>query len=298
MSVFVTCRAVACARITERMRRGRKLAWSVVAGLGALACALTLAPATADVRTAPPAALAPPVAPPLAVREAQLAAREHAAINRVLAYTPSVSSGGSRVREVALTFDDGPSPYTPAVIAVLKRLHVPATFFQTGASISTYPQIAREELEVGLGIGDHTQTHPFLAALSGPAQRDEIVGAARRIQAYGAPYPRLFRPPYDSYDAGTLGLARAANMLTVLWNVDTRDYSRPGAGAIAATAIAGARPGSIILMHDGGGPREQTVAALPLVIRGLRRRSFRLVTVGRLLLEDPPPPPRRPAARR
>jgi peptidoglycan/xylan/chitin deacetylase (PgdA/CDA1 family) len=271
-------------------------------GLGALALALVAAPGTADVRLQAAAPPPPLPAPPLTVREARLAVREHAAISRVLGYTSSVSSGGPGVREVALTFDDGPSVYTPAVIEVLKRLHVPATFFQTGSSIASYPLIARQELEVGLGIGDHTETHPFLAALAPGAQRAEIIAGARHIHQYGAPYPRLFRPPYESYDQGTLAVARAARMLMVLWSVDTRDFSRPGAAQIVASAVSAARPGAIILMHDGGGPRDQTVAALPGVIRGLRRRHFRLVTVGRLLLDDPPPrpppaaAPRRPGA--
>jgi peptidoglycan/xylan/chitin deacetylase (PgdA/CDA1 family) len=281
------------------MRPGLRLALAVAAVLGALAGALELAPPTVDVGHLV-AGLATRPPPPLSAREARLEVLEHAAINRILGYTTTVSSGGSAVREVALTFDDGPSAFTPAVIAILQRLHVPATFFQTGYSITAYPQFARRELDVGLGIGDHTLTHPFLAVMTPSAQQAQIVGAARQIHAYGAPYPRLFRPPYESFDSATLTAARNANMLMVLWSVDTRDFSRPGVGRIVATALSGARPGAIILMHDGGGPRAQTVAALPRVIRGLRRRHFRLVTVGRLLLDDPPAPPEaasRPAAR-
>ncbi len=273
------------------MRPGWKIALALLAALGALAAVLVLPPATVDVRRL--VAVAPSLAaPPLTIREARLAARERAAIDRVLRYTSTVSRGGTRAREVALTFDDGPSSFTPAVVAVLRRLHVPATFFQTGYSITAYPQFARLELEVGLGIGDHTLTHPFLAALAPGAQQGQILGAARQIHAYGAPYPRLFRPPYESFDAATLSASEAAHMLMVLWSVDTRDFSRPGVRAIVAAALAGAGPGAIVLMHDGGGPRAQTVAALPGIIRGLRRRHLRPVTVGRLMLDDPPPAPR------
>ncbi|MGI8802344.1 MAG: polysaccharide deacetylase family protein [Solirubrobacteraceae bacterium] len=277
------------------MPRGRKIAATVAGaiagaiavGLTCLAGLLVLAPTTDDfaLRLAAPAVLPPP---PLTVREARLAVREHAAVNRVLRYTRMVSSGGSRVREIALTFDDGPSPFTPPIIAILQRLHVPATFFQVGAQIANFPRIARQELEVGLGIGDHTLTHPFLAVLPPAQQRAEIIGDARQIHAYGAPYPRLFRPPYESFSHVTLAAAAGVRMLMVLWSVDTRDFSRPGARQIADTAISGARPGAIILLHDGGGLREQTVAALPLIVRGLRQRRYRLVTIGRLLLEDPP----------
>ncbi len=277
------------------MRPGRKLALASVALLGACTTVLVLAPPTVDrPRVTPPVRYPPP---PLTVREARLAAREHAAINHVLTYTPRVFSGGPRVREVALTFDDGPGPFTPAVIATLKRFHVPATFFQVGTAIAGFPQLARSELLAGFGVGDHTETHPFLAALPPAAQRTQIVGEARRIHDYGAPYPRLFRPPYESFDPTTARIVRAADMLMVLWSVDTKDFSRPGIASIAATAFAQVRPGAIILMHDGGGPRGQTVAALPRVISGLRRRGYRLVTVGRLMLDDPPPVPRHVARR-
>jgi peptidoglycan/xylan/chitin deacetylase (PgdA/CDA1 family) len=281
------------------MRPGRKLALASIALLGAIAALLVLAPATVD-RGAANALPPPEPAPTLTVREARLAAREHAAINRVLRYTSLVFSGGRRVREAALTFDDGPSRFTPAVIATLKRLHVPATFFQVGTGIAGFPQFARSELLAGFAVGDHTETHPFLAALTPAAQRTQIIGEAHRIQNYGAPYPRLFRPPYESFDPTTASIARGANMLIVLWSVDTQDYARPGVAKIAATAFAQVRPGAIILMHDGGGPRAETVAALPRVIRGLRSRGYRLVTVGRLMLDDPPPAPvrRAPAARR
>jgi peptidoglycan/xylan/chitin deacetylase (PgdA/CDA1 family) len=276
------------------MRRGWRLAGIVLVALGVLAGALVRAPATADLHFGGPV----PVrlaGPTLTVRQARLRARVDVAIDRVLGYTSTLRAGGSRRREVALTFDDGPSPYTPAIIAVLTRLHVPATFFPTAKMVAAYPAIARQELEVGVGIGDHTVTHPFLAALSSPAQRAEILGAADRLRAAGAPFPRFFRPPYESFDQATLDVARAAHMLMVLWSVDTRDFSRPGARRIVATAVSGARPGAIILMHDGGGPREQTVAALPRLVRDLRARRFNLVTVGRMLLEDPPPRPGPPA---
>ena len=277
------------------MRAARRVAETIAAALVVVVAPLVLAAPTIEVAIVhrppgpAPVLVLPP--PPLTVREARLARREHLAINRILRYTSQVSSGGTAVREVALTFDDGPSPYTGAVLAILRRLHVPATFFQTGTSIANFPRQARQELELGVSIGDHTETHPFLAALPSAAQRSEIIADAHRIHAYGAPYPRLFRPPYESFDPQTISLVRAAHMLMVLWSVDTRDFSRPGVGAIVATAVSDARPGGIILMHDGGGPREQTVAALPRIVALLRRRHYRLVTVGRLLLDDPPPPP-------
>jgi hypothetical protein len=205
--VFGVIGAGACAMIGP-MRPGRKLALASVALLGAIAAAFVLAPATVDRASVSSSARRYPQLT-LTAREARLAAREHAAINRVLTYTSRVFSGGRRGREVALTFDDGPGPFTPAVIATLKRLHVPATFFQVGTAIAGFPQFARSELLAGFGLGDHTETHPFLAALPPAAQRTQIVGEAHRIHDYGAPYPRLFRPPYESFDPATTGIARS-----------------------------------------------------------------------------------------
>ncbi|HEX3873076.1 MAG TPA: polysaccharide deacetylase family protein [Solirubrobacteraceae bacterium] len=252
-------------------------------------------PATAGAGPGSPVVHAQP--PPLSVREAAVAAAEHRAIDRVLAYTPYVSAGGDDQREIALTFDDGPSAYTQHLLGELRSLHVPATFFQIGYAISEFPRYAAREVEFGMAIGDHTLTHPFLANMSLASQRHEILGDADRIHAYGAAYPRLMRPPYESFNHLTTRVTRAAHMLMVLWSVDTADYTRPGVGRIVHTAVSGARPGAIILMHDGGGPRSETVAAVPRIVSALRRRHYRFVTVPRLMLDDPPPPPAKPKAK-
>jgi len=270
------------------MRAGRVLAALGVVGVcayGALAPARTAeAPRRVNsVHTTPP-----PPPPPLSVRAARLAVEETRAIHRILVSRSSVTRGGDRRREIALTFDDGPSSYTQGLLGELRRLHVPATFFQIGYAISRFPRYAARERSFGFAIGDHTLTHPFLASMPLAAQRHEVLGDARLIVAYGAPYPSLVRPPYGSFNADTIRVARAAGMLTVLWSVDTADYTRPGVGRIVRNAVSGARPGAIILMHDGGGPRSETVAAVPTIVGDLRRRHYRFVTVPRLMLEDPP----------
>jgi peptidoglycan/xylan/chitin deacetylase (PgdA/CDA1 family) len=225
-----------------------------------------------------------------AVAPAGITPQQTAAIDRVLRYTNTISAGGGRRREIALTFDDGPSTFTPQVLAILRQEHAPATFFQMGRAIQQFPDLARDEFNDGYPIADHTFTHPPLARLSARDQKNEIAGAAKAIHAYGAPYPRLFRPPFGSFNATTLKILRAQHMLMVMWTVDTRDFSQPGAQRIIYTALSGARPGAIILMHDAGGPRAQTVAALPRIIKVLRRRHYRLVTVPQLILDDPPAP--------
>lgn len=112
----------------------------------------------------------------------------------------------------------------------------------------------------GFVIGDHSQTHPFLAKLRESAQASQLASPARAIRSAGAPYPRLFCPPYGSFNDTTLRLLNRMRMLTVLWSGDVRDYVRPGTRQIVTRALAAVRPGAIILMHDAGGDRSQTAA--------------------------------------
>ncbi len=211
------------------------------------------------------------------------------AVERVLRYTPYMNKGTARKREVALSFDDGPSIYTPRILRVLSRTHTPATFFVIGKEVKLYPRFVRDEVQEGSQVGDHTETHPFMSLLPAAAQQAEVVDAANAIHAAGAPYPSLWRPPYGAFNQTTLAILRSRRMLMTLWTVDTSDYIRPGRAKIAYVALSGARPGTIILMHDGGGDRSETVAALPRIIAALKRRGYRLVTVGQLVEDDPPP---------
>ncbi|MGA2929354.1 MAG: polysaccharide deacetylase family protein [Solirubrobacteraceae bacterium] len=216
-------------------------------------------------------------------------AAEAGAINRTLAYTPYVRIAGAQHRELALTFDDGPGPYTPAMLAVLRRAGVPATFFEVGIEERYFHASTSEIVSRGDVIGDHTDTHAPMSTLTTSQQRAQLLEQAAAIGAYGAPFPRLFRPPYGLWNATTLRLLRRYRMLMVLWTVDTSDYRLPGVRAIVHAAVAGARPGAIILLHDAGGNRLQTVEALPRIIKDLRARGYKLVTVPRLLLDNPPP---------
>ena len=210
-------------------------------------------------------------------------------IDRVLAYTPYVQLAGRREPDVALTFDDGPSSFTPQILQILTRMHAPATFFVVGRWARAYPRLVAAEARAGFAVGDHTEDHPPLAELSSGAQSAQLTDAASAIERAGAPSPHLFRPPYGSFNATTLATLRSLHMLMVLWSADTKDYSRPGVDRIVYVAVSGAQPGAIILMHDGGGDRSQTAAALPRIITRLRERHFRLVTVSQLVADDPPP---------
>jgi peptidoglycan/xylan/chitin deacetylase (PgdA/CDA1 family) len=221
--------------------------------------------------------------------QARLARAENEAVDRVLSYTPIVTRGGASGNEVALTFDDGPGPYTQHLVSVLDSLRVKATFFVVGKQERYFSAGTAMEINAGDAIGDHTETHPMMASLSKHDQREQLFEQAARIEVLGGSRPRLFRPPYGSFNATTLHELHVMHMLMVLWSTDTEDYTRPGVHAIVENALAGARPGAIILMHDAGGDRSQTIAALPTIIRGLRKRGLRPVTIPRLMLDDPPP---------
>jgi peptidoglycan/xylan/chitin deacetylase (PgdA/CDA1 family) len=222
----------------------------------------------------------------LAARET---AAENAAINRTLAYTPYVRIAGSQHREIALTFDDGPGPYTPQILAALERHDVPATFFEVGVLERYFYASTAAIVADGDAIGDHTEGHAAMSRLSLAGQSRQLLAEAAAVERRGARFPRLFRPPYGMWNRTTVALLHRYRMLMVLWTVDTNDYRRPGVKAIVNAALAGARPGAIILLHDAGGDRSQTVKALPQIIAGLRGRGYRLVTVPRLLLDNPAP---------
>jgi len=229
------------------------------------------------------------VRPTPAEREAQMHAAEERAIDSVLSYTPAVTSGGDRGHELALTFDDGPGPYTQQLVGVLNRLHVHATFFAIGEEERYFSAGTALELHSGDVVGDHTETHPMMASLSAHDQREELAEQIARIELLGGPPPRLFRPPYGSFNATTFHLLHRLHLLMVLWSTDTSDYTLPGVPAIVHSALAGAHPGAIVLMHDAGGDRSETIAALPAIVKGLRRKGLEPVTIPRLMLDDPPP---------
>jgi peptidoglycan/xylan/chitin deacetylase (PgdA/CDA1 family) len=215
---------------------------------------------------------------------ARRAARSDArVVDAALRHVTVVRRGTPLRREVALTFDDGPSPFTGQIVRRLRLMRVPGTFFTVGLQLQRFPDEVATVVRAGFPVEDHTVNHRSLAHLPRPGQLREIRGDARRLVRLGVPAPRLFRPPYGAFDRTTEAVARSLGMLVVMWTVDSRDYTRPGRKAIVHTVLSGIRPGAIVLMHDGGGDRAQTLKALPAIVRGVRRRGYRLVTVPQLL---------------
>jgi peptidoglycan/xylan/chitin deacetylase (PgdA/CDA1 family) len=198
-----------------------------------------------------------------------------------------VFHGPSSGRMIALTFDDGPWYDTPQFLHVLETKHVVATFFQIGDQISRYGgpggAIEKRMLHDGDMIGDHSWSHPNLSS-DGSFAYNQIRSTALAIQrATGGFYPCLFRAPYGATSQALLNEARRMGFTTIQWDVDPRDWSLPGTQAIYSNVVNNAHPGAIVIQHDGGGPRGETLAALPHEIDTLRARGYHFVTVAQLL---------------
>jgi len=273
----------------QQFRRRRAGAALVLVTILALLIGALASGGTSHPPKPPPSAHPAKTRPTTAPAQA-LAEKQEDAIDSVLAYTPAVVQGGTKGNEVALTFDDGPGPYTQQLVNTLDALHVQATFFAIGLEERYFSEGTLQELRSGDVVGDHTESHPMMAQLSAHDQREQLQEQIYRIQLLGGPTPRLFRPPYGSFDATTFRELKHLHLLMILWSTDTGDYARPGVQTIVQRTLAGAHPGAIILLHDAGGNREETVAALPAIVQGLRARGLRPVTVPQLLLDDPPPP--------
>jgi peptidoglycan/xylan/chitin deacetylase (PgdA/CDA1 family) len=189
---------------------------------------------------------------------------------------------GPARREAAISFDDGPGPETAAFVGMLERSRARATFFMIGGQLAAaYSSTLLRELRDGDALGDHTFTHPELTRTGNVrAQLERTIAAIRSHTGYT---PCVFRPPYGAYNQTIVDVARSLGLATVLWNVDPSDYTRPGARVIERRVLAQVRPGSVIISHDGGGPRGQTLAAYPAIIAALRARGYRIVTIPELL---------------
>ncbi len=204
----------------------------------------------------------------------------------------------TRERVFALTFDDGPHPtYTPQVLAALRKRGVKATFFMVGSMVRAYPKMAQTVRKAGHVTANHSWSHPFKPkAPHTEVERTDAV--MKRVR--GAPNT-LFRPPYGLLHNGMAQAALKRGESVIIWSSFGADWEKNATSAsIAAKVLRHAAPGGIALLHDGGGHRGATVAALPIIIDTLKKRGYRFVTVPQLLkmgpvVSSPPPQIKRPA---
>jgi peptidoglycan/xylan/chitin deacetylase (PgdA/CDA1 family) len=185
---------------------------------------------------------------------------------------------GSRKRKrIAIGFDDGPSDYTSKVLAVLRRFGAHATFFEIGQETSGRAATMKSILAQGNEIGNHTLHHEANASSASLAETNRLIRNATGFR------PCDFRPPDGAVNSGLIQRAHRERLVTVNWDVDPRDWSNPGVGAIASNVIRNAHNGAIVVMHDGGGDRAQTVEALPEILSHFQHRGYHFVPVEELL---------------
>jgi peptidoglycan/xylan/chitin deacetylase (PgdA/CDA1 family) len=178
---------------------------------------------------------------------------------------------------VLLTFDDGPDPaFTPQVLQILAANHIHAIFCMIGSQAQAHPRMVRRVLAGGHTLCDHTQDHDEKLARRGVRRihTDIAQGAASILHASGGIHTRFFRAPGGNWSAPMEAEVRAQHLTPLKWTVDPRDWSRPGSQQITATVLSQLRPGGVILMHDGGGNRSQTVDALGTLIKVLTGAGY------------------------
>jgi peptidoglycan/xylan/chitin deacetylase (PgdA/CDA1 family) len=204
----------------------------------------------------------------------------------------AVWRGPREGRRIALTFDDGPSPSTPALLDLLDRHGAKATFFVCGVNVRRHPAVLRETAARGHELGNHSDTHPNLFWMSNAAREPEIRRAQDSVGEAAGVAPRWFRPPYGLHGPGLTALLRRLSLQSVMWTTIARDWIDP-AERISRRLAGGAQPGAILCLHDGRALSPEpdiapTLAALADVLPRLRGEGFQFVTVSELVWTPSP----------
>ncbi len=203
---------------------------------------------------------------------------------------PALSHVTTSQRMVALTFDDGPSPhYTPAILKLLSQYHATATFFVLGSQAKRYPSLIKAEVAQGSEVANHGWGHLNLRQVGAARMWQDARNTSRLLESLRVPESPFYRPPYGLTNQALLRLFEAHGYTVTLWSIDTRDWALPGVDTMTTIIQTQMKPGAIILMHDGGGVRKQTLAALQWVLSTYSRRGWRFVTLSRLTHPDAVP---------
>ncbi len=187
----------------------------------------------------------------------------------------------------ALTFDDGPSKYTGQFLDILKEKGAKGTFFQLGKNISEFPEIEKRIIAEGHQVANHSFDHKNLAQLTKEEVMEEIQSTKNIIEEFSGVSTTMLRPPYGSFLNKYWWEAEGCVTSNIMWTHDTVDWKLPGVEALHEEATKNVKNGSIILMHDGGAPREDNLEALPRIIDTLQEQGFQLVTIEELMSADP-----------
>ena len=191
-----------------------------------------------------------------------------------------LASRGGSPKYVALTFDDGPNEgETSQILDILRREKVPATFFVLGKNAQKYPELVLREASEGHQVAMHSWSHTEYTKLTPPELRTDIARCSAAVEKITGFAPTWIRPPYGQVDGTVYTEITNRGLNVALWDVDPVDYSRPGMQRIINPVVYTTRPGSVVLMHDGGGNRSQTVAALPGIIGELRDAGYTFITI-------------------
>lgn len=193
-----------------------------------------------------------------------------------------ISNGPRSSKKIAITFDDGPAPDTAQFLDKLKSLKVKATFFMIGEQVPGKGALLKRMTREGHELANHSWNHADLGSGGGVAH-DQLVSTNHAIKRASGFQPCLMRPPEGATSASLVGTVRSLGMTSVLWDVDPQDWRYPGTGSIVQTIRGQSHGGSIIVEHDGGGPRGQTLAALPQYVHTLKARGYKFVTVSEML---------------
>lgn len=204
--------------------------------------------------------------------------------NAVIESVNPTPDDGSKV--IALTFDDGPSSYTQRYLDILDKYGACATFFCLGSAAAANPDLVKAIEDQGSQVASHTQNHQQLTTLDAATLQSEVTDAFSAISSSGAPATTVLRPPYGDFNNDTWLASGATLSASVIWNLDSEDWRLPGADAIVSNCTNGAYSGAIVLMHDGGGNRDQDLEALPRIIEALQARGYKFVTINKLMAMD------------